>query len=502
MNKRPFGQYILIFLLCVGGTFLHAQEVDFAGENVKFDFSETLGLQNTLKDLDSSHSAATAHRQTLDSIGVVYDSIAHGAAPYMGYGVFMRGNTALSPEAAELLRTCATRTKVLYDSSLMLRSLGIQKMAVRVDSLHGIVDLVPLPDQKIYRIHCSDSSEQFVQLNDEKNAGDTVNVFAVRFGRKIFASSAQPGTWEMAEGTHAANDSTFDVLRETAKPHIYDTYNAFAARFEALRSANEPSLDSALAALHAQIQNDLRSTETRISQLDDSIQTTTKQLWGKNHLLSAQHSIGTGDYLGAVDTLLRMRLADTGFIGISGATLAVARRNLDSVSRILFFGNDGLKNMALVPDGSVTLHTGERFQPGVFYMDVSAVTNEEFNAFEKTTGYKTVGNWRAGFTTASQSREPVQSLNLDDKTAFARWANKRPATPQEIEYVAASGFPTLGERNVHAKITNAYGVSIVTEGFYCARDLSSFPQAQQERVKQDAEQRAREIEKIISAATH
>jgi formylglycine-generating enzyme required for sulfatase activity len=158
--------------------------------------------------------------------------------------------------------------------------------------------------------------------------------------------------------------------------------------------------------------------------------------------------------------------------------------------------------MALVPDGSVLLHTGERFEPAAFYMDASPVTNEEFNAFEKATGYKTIGNWRAGYTTASQSQDAVQNLSFDDKTAFARWANKRPATPQEIEYVAASGFPALADRNAHPKITNAYGVNIVADGFYCALDLSSFPQSEQERLKQQAEQRAREIEKIIDAASH
>jgi hypothetical protein len=304
----------------------------------------------------------------------------------------------------------------------------------------------------------------------------------------------------MSEGARGASDSTFDILRETAKPHIYDVYNAFADRFNALRAVNEPLLDSALSALHTQLQSDLHATEKHISELESSIQTKTQELWGKNQLLSAQHSVSTGDYLGAVDILLHMRSIDTGFINISQATLVQARRNLDSVSRIQYLGNDGLKNMPLVPGGSVTLHTGERYEPGPFYMDASAVTNEEFNAFEKITGYKAVANWRAGYTAANQSQDPVQGLSLDDKTAFARWANKQPATPQEVEYVAASGFPALSDRNSHPKVTNVYGISIVSDGFYCVRDLASFPQTEQERLKLQAEQRAREIKKIIDAA--
>ncbi|HZV13205.1 MAG TPA: SUMF1/EgtB/PvdO family nonheme iron enzyme [Candidatus Kapabacteria bacterium] len=501
MNTRSFVQYILIFLFCAGCSLLKAQEIDFAGENAGYNFPETLTLRNALKELESSRAATAAHRQTLDSINALYDSVAHSAAPYAGYTMFLKGNADLSAEASALLRTCATRAKILYDSLLMLRSLRIQRQVVRVDSIRGIVDLIPLADQKIYRLHCTDSTEQFVQLDTTLNIGDTISAYAVRFGRKIFPSSAQPGTWEMSEGTQAtAGDSVFDVLRQVAKPHIYDVYSAFTARFDTLHSANEPPLDSALLALHAQLQSDLHAAEKHITELDDSIQTATRQLWGKNLLLSAQHSIGAGNYLSAVDILLRMRSADSGFIGIAEATLAQARKDLDSVSRIQYFGSDGLKNMTLVPGGSVTLHTGERFEPEAFYMDASAVTNEEFNAFEKSTGYKAVGNWRAGYTTPSQSQDAVQNLSLDDKTAFARWANKRPATPQEIEYVAASGFPALSDRNAHPKIANVYGVSIISEGFYCAHDLSSFPQSEQERLKQQAEQHAREIKKIIDAA--
>ena len=121
-----------------------------------------------------------------------------------------------------------------------------------------------------------------------------------------------------------------------------------------------------------------------------------------------------------------------------------------------------------------------------------------FNAFEKSTGYNAAGNWRAGFSSPLQNGEPALGLQETDKIVFARWAHKRPATPQELEYVAAGGFPTLALHPVHGSAANLYGIAPLTqEGFYCVRDIATLPQAEQDSLLQAAAAKALDIQKAV-----
>ena len=373
MNKHSLSRVSVMFavMLCVFIPALNAtaQEIDYARENAQFTFSQTRTLRNELASADSAHTAIMAYRQWLDSVLGVYDSIARVHEPYLAYPAFRRGGAAYSPVARVILQTCADRAKPLYDSAQALRTLVILRNAMHVDSVGGVIDLIPIPDELIYRVREDDSAFVFVQTAQPHHIGDTIHLFAAGFGRTIFLSRSDSGAWEMAEGIPAQRDSTFNVLRETPRPHVYDQYAEFSARFALLRALSLPLLDTSLAELHRQLLRDDAAAEQQYDTYDDSLRAIARRLWGVNMLLeSAQSAMGGSydDYLKAVDILLRLQSADSSFIPLAGDPLEEARGVLDSLAHLKLFGADGMKNMALIPGGAVTLHTGERFSPSRF----------------------------------------------------------------------------------------------------------------------------------------
>jgi eukaryotic-like serine/threonine-protein kinase len=81
-----------------------------------------------------------------------------------------------------------------------------------------------------------------------------------------------------------------------------------------------------------------------------------------------------------------------------------------------------------------------------FMMDRTEVTNEEFQAFVRDTGYKTIPeHWVNGKPANGTEKVPVRYVNIDDVNAFIAWRSKRDGvtyrlpTEQEWEYAARNG---------------------------------------------------------------
>jgi formylglycine-generating enzyme required for sulfatase activity len=119
------------------------------------------------------------------------------------------------------------------------------------------------------------------------------------------------------------------------------------------------------------------------------------------------------------------------------------------------------KNMVVIPSGTFTWNTthgddfisypANPFKGPVavksFLMDKYPVTNREYHAFVKSTGYKpedTVNylkNWVQGKPIKADENKPVVYVSYEDAKAYAAWAGKR--LPTELEWQYAAQTPDL-----------------------------------------------------------
>lgn len=102
------------------------------------------------------------------------------------------------------------------------------------------------------------------------------------------------------------------------------------------------------------------------------------------------------------------------------------------------------RGMVYVPGGnfyagspSAPLEDGpyrQYYLPG-FFIDRCEVTNAEFEAFVKASGYRWEGNWMIYYT-RNRGNYPVVGVTWQDAAAYARWAGKRLPTQWEWEKAA------------------------------------------------------------------
>lgn len=77
---------------------------------------------------------------------------------------------------------------------------------------------------------------------------------------------------------------------------------------------------------------------------------------------------------------------------------------------------------------------------GDYAIDITPVTNAQFQAFLQTTGYTPrhidnfLKHWRAGAPPPDHENAPVVYIDLDDARAYARWVGKRLPTEDEWQY--------------------------------------------------------------------
>ncbi|AIE85969.1 formylglycine-generating enzyme family protein [Fimbriimonas ginsengisoli] len=94
------------------------------------------------------------------------------------------------------------------------------------------------------------------------------------------------------------------------------------------------------------------------------------------------------------------------------------------------------ENLAYPPIHQESIET-RRVRLSRFALDPKEVTNSEYAAFLRESGYKPahpqsfLKHWVAGQPVAGQERDPVVFVDLDDARAYAKWAGKRLPTDAE-----------------------------------------------------------------------
>ena len=94
--------------------------------------------------------------------------------------------------------------------------------------------------------------------------------------------------------------------------------------------------------------------------------------------------------------------------------------------------DDALGEMVLIPAGPFAYGAAkEQVELPAFYIDVTEVTNEDFEEFAKVTGHPLPADFVRG-----KPGYPVVNVSVEDALAFAKWAGKRLPTAKEWEKAA------------------------------------------------------------------
>ena len=487
---------ILICLFAVLTPLLVAQERGVDG--VSPTFPETAALRERIAAFDSSQSSLAITAHINDSLAQLVDSIRTTERPWEAAPLLRSWRSRFPHETDSLLVAWVSTASMLNDTASAVHMADVGRSAVHVDSVRGIVDLIPLPAQRVYRVRSADSSVRLVQLDKPHKIGDTIVIYVAQFGRAIFMSRTVKPSWEMSEGSvpPVGADSVFDLLREVPRPRAYVVYELIATRFAALRLRLEQPLLALLDSLSVHMRRDIEALNTRRETLERESRAASHELQLKNLMVGALHDEAAGKHLAAVPPLEALLKLDLSYPGAADL-LAKVRHHIDSSSRAEFFGENGRKNMELIPGGEIMLRSGERFRPDPFFLDRSPVSMNQYTHFEAATGYRSRGAWRGQSMEIDTSNELVRGLTAEDKVAFAQWAGARPASPQEIEYAAAGGWTTLAMRKQHPTTENFYHVTTSDDGFSCVRELRALNEDERDRLMQQSRIAAKEIREKI-----
>jgi len=483
LSKASF-HFLCICILLWGYSF---SQVNYELENAKYDFPDTKNLRDkilkTQSDLKFIDEQIGKMKQVLDYIQQVTTS-QNDSTRIAILETAIALQSAFSSQLKIIKDSYAT--KVLRVRDFQERIAKVQAEASKTVKVDGTI-YDKLPTGRVYFVRQRKSTDVFViTTSKSRNLGDEVTGYYRKIADRVVVLDAKRRwqVYQKGQEPHGAI-SSFDLYEETIEPTGLTDLKQLQEEYQNALKELSSFLHDSFSLLSSDIEIRMSELEINKSTLSSVLGKDQRELYLKNLYLAGHVAAEKGQYLAALNAFLTLYNEDNNYSDVA-AKLEASRKYGERTLRSLLFGEDGLKNMIIIPSGKCDLSSGESFKTEIFLIDSLAVTNEQYDYFEKVTGYKSQANWRAGYNDATKDK-PVLNLTDADKARFAEWAGKMMPSINEIEYIRASGFETLTEKNQYYPNGNFYGVTINETELRCILPLNRVMEAKQSEIEDKAD---------------
>lgn len=476
----------VLFICAYLGCHTFAQ-VNYRLENAKFDFPDTRDMRSRIAEIQSDLRFVG---DQIAKLKLVLDctqritSVQDDSTKIAILDTMIGVQSAFSSQVKMTKDNYVTMLGRLRDLEERIAKVQIQaSQAVKVDGT--IYD--KLPTAKVYFVRQRKSTDVYVITTSKvHNLGDEVTGYYRKIADQTVVLDSKRRWQVLQKGKEPSQAiSSFDLYEETVE--VVEPSDLTQLQEEHRNAAKELSsfFQDAFTLLASDIK--IRTNELTInrSRLTSDVERSERELYLKNLFIAGQVATEKADGLSALNAFFALYNEDKSYDDVA-AKLEAARRTAEVKLRLLLFGEHGLKNMVIIPAGKCELSSGESFKSEIFLIDSLAVTNEQFEYFEKVTGYKPQKDWRAFYNETTANRR-VLNLADADKAKFAEWAGKMLPSANEIEYISASGFESLTEKYQYLPSGSLYGVIVNAAEFRCVVPLTMIPEDKQSEIEDKAD---------------